>query len=297
MKTTQYYPLSGNAKWILWKLEEVNGRMSKVPYSAKYNGKASTTDSSSWADFQTALALLHNTTKFEGIGFVFSAADGLVFIDIDHCIENGVISETGRDIISHFKSSYIELSQSGTGIHIITKGIIPKALKNSQEGIEMYCNARYCAITGKALSPTEPHEEQSAVDYVYERYRKKEPVAKVIHRTIVPTLEETEIIRKASRDPKFSALYNGAWEQHFSSQSEADLSLCNYLAFWCECDTALMDSIFKTSGLYRDKWDRPDYKARTLDTAVLNCQETYSEYVLRRKKEEHDELFKQYCQN
>ena len=131
ISTIKYYPLTGSENWILWKLEPVNGRLSKIPYSARYNGKASTADRSSWTDFRRAKALLDSSTAFNGLGFVFSKEDGFVFIDIDHCIEDGEISETGRDILSHFQNSYIEVSQSGAGIHIISRGTIPKAMKRA----------------------------------------------------------------------------------------------------------------------------------------------------------------------
>lgn len=39
-------------------------------------------------------------------------------------------------------------TQSGKGIHIFVKGTIPKNLNLSSQGIEMYKNNRYIAVTG-----------------------------------------------------------------------------------------------------------------------------------------------------
>ncbi len=40
---------------------------------------------------------------------------------------------------------------------------------------------------------------------------------------------------------------------HYTSQSEADLALCNFLAFWTGGDAARIDRLFRRSGLYRPK--------------------------------------------
>ena len=67
----------------------------------------------------------------------------------------------------------------------------------------------------------------------------------------------------------------------YSSQSEADLALCNDLAFWCRRDATLMDGIFRLSGLMRDKWDRRQsgstYGALTIQKAISSCRNVYGD--------------------
>lgn len=67
----------------------------------------------------------------------------------------------------------------------------------------------------------------------------------------------------------------------YNSQSEADLALCNDLAFWCRCDTAMMDGVFRLSGLMRDKWDRRQsgstYGALTIQKAISSCRNVYGD--------------------
>ena len=41
----------------------------------------------------------------------------------------------------------------------------------------------------------------------------------------------------------------------YPSQSEADLALCNKLAFWCGNNPEQIDRLFCQSKLYRKKWD------------------------------------------
>jgi hypothetical protein len=47
------------------------------------------------------------------------------------------------------------------------------------------------------------------------------------------------------------------------------------LAFWCGGDTEQMDRLFRKSGLMRDKWERDDYRASTLNRAVNSCTSFY----------------------
>jgi len=49
-------------------------------------------------------------------------------------------------------------------------------------------------------------------------------------------------------------LWNGM-DSRYPSQSEADMGLCFYLAFWTGGDPERMDRLFRDSGLMRGKWD------------------------------------------
>jgi primase-polymerase (primpol)-like protein len=55
-----------------------------------------------------------------------------------------------------------------------------------------------------------------------------------------------------------SSLWSGR-DSRYPSQSEADMGLCFYLAFWTGGDPDRMDRLFRDSGLMRDKWDRRHY--------------------------------------
>jgi len=55
--------------------------------------------------------------------------------------------------------------------------------------------------------------------------------------------------------------------------------LCGILAFWCGRDTGQMDRLFRQSGLYREKWDRPQtgstYGWITVEKAAAETQNVY----------------------
>jgi hypothetical protein len=43
------------------------------------------------------------------------------------------------------------------------------------------------------------------------------------------------------------------------------------LAFWTQGDTARIDKLFRQSGLMREKWERDDYRKRTIQKAIANA--------------------------
>lgn len=99
---------------------------------------------------------------------------------------------------------------------------------------------------------------------------------------VTPSFSEHELIEKmlnSANGDKFAALYSGDFSG-YPSQSEADMAFCSILAFWCSGDTALMDNIYRSSGLMREKWDRKQngstYGAITLAKAISQCSNFYN---------------------
>ena len=294
MSNKPYFParLKALPVWILWKLEpNEKGVMTKVPYSAKYDGRAKANDPSTWATFDQVIEKLNSHPgEYNGIGIELPDNGKIVFIDIDHCIdENGELDERAIDILDAFGgNTFAEYSQSGKGIHIIALGEVPKSFNNRDLGVEVYGNKHFCAMTGNALYSCDLGECQPAIDYVFEKYRKQEkPKNERLVSSSGLRMTDDHIIKKASAASlRFRDLYAGHWEGLYQSQSEADLALCNILAFWADGDEDTIDRIFRTSGLYRKKWDREDYRRETIRNACENTTETISGYVSRMREEE-----------
>lgn len=296
--TNKHYPntLKELPIWALWRLEAgAKGRPTKVPYSPIYEGRASSVNPDSWGTFEQALHKLNSRPDYyNGISLIISKQYGLIFIDIDHCVDrDGVLNETATDIVGAFDAQFMEFSQSGTGIHIITKGQIPKSFKNSKNGVEMYNDKRFCALTGDVLIKGEPSQEQSVIDVLYQKYKTPEKAKKrVISKNRALRNDDKWIIDHASKRGKFSDLYQGDWTGLYGSQSEADLALCLILAFWTDCNTDQIDRIFRSSGLFREKWERQDYRDATIESAILQCEDTLSEYIRRKEIEGGDRFDK-----
>ena len=78
-------------------------------------------------------------------------------------------------------------------------------------------------------------------------------------------LDDETVLERAMESKSgtvIEALYDGRSElwsgrdSRYPSQSEADMGLCFYLAFWTGGDPERMDRLFRDSGLMRGKWDK-----------------------------------------
>jgi putative DNA primase/helicase len=63
-------------------------------------------------------------------------------------------------------------------------------------------------------------------------------------------------------------LFEGDTSAYEGDDSRADLALCAHLAFWTGNDRSRIDTLFRASGLYREKWEREDYREGTMTKAT-----------------------------
>ena len=255
-------------QWICWKEMIIDNKPTKVPMSIS-GKKASTTDPSTWSSYGEALSHNASNVKVDGIGFVFTVNDPFCGIDLDKCRnpDTGEIEGWAQTIIQSF-DSYTEVSPSGGGIHIIVAGRKHGA-KSRKEHIEIYDTVRYFTVTENILNgANEVKDCQKQLDVLYDNLFPHPPPRKPI---VEISLDDSALIEKAKNaknGAKFTELWNGDISG-YDSQSEADLALCSLLAFWADGDRDRIDMLFRQSGLYREKWDREDYRQNTIDT-VLN---------------------------
>jgi hypothetical protein len=90
-------------------------------------------------------------------------------------------------------------------------------------------------------------------------------------------LSDEEVIALAAgarNSAKFEALWAGD-TSGYASPSEADQALVSFLAFYTQ-DEGQLDSLYRSSGLCREKWiNRPDYRRRTIQRALSNLSDIY----------------------
>ena len=242
-------------QWVCFKLEynEKKGKHDKIPKDPKtgYNAKAN--DPATWSDFQTAVKAV-SKYGFDGIGIEF--ANGIFGVDLDNVVKDGKLTPEAQDIIKTL-DSYTEYSPSGTGVHILCKGTIPP--KDRRKGnIEMYSEGRFFTVTGNVLGEVKEVQERTAqAAAVHAKYLKREE-PKPTNQPPDLNLSDSELISKAMSAKNghiFRALWNGDISG-YPSQSEADLALCNLLAYWTNGNAYRMDVLFRQSGLYREgKWN------------------------------------------
>ncbi|MDG5112766.1 phage/plasmid primase, P4 family [Companilactobacillus pabuli] len=278
-------------QWGLFKLKWVpeRKRNTKIPFSAIDGDNAKSNDPNTWTTFNHAIEELKlNSKDFDGLSFFF--ANGYAGIDVDH-VESDIMRYRQGDyednIVSEFMNvtrSYTEVSQSGTGIHIIFKGEIPGA-RRRKNNIEMYDEGRFFALTGKNLGSNKTINKAD-ISVLYDKYladKKVVPIRNASTSLEPNNLSEFEIIKQAIESKSgenFKALMYGGWEKIYGSHSEADLALANYLAFWTGKDFGKMDAIFRQSTLYRHKWDekrgKTTYGVATLNKAINDTNNVFT---------------------
>jgi primase-polymerase (primpol)-like protein len=223
--------------------------------------------------------------RSDGIGFVFTADDPFVGVDLDDCRDPDTKEiEAWADEIVAELSSYTEVSPSGTGFKVFLRGRLPGG-GNRKDKVELYDRGRYFAVTGHQEAGTvesSPQERQVELNELHARLFDKPDSG-----TQIPSpassgaadLSDDEIIRRAkgaANGAKFDALWAGDISA-YPSQSEADLALLSLLAFWTGPDPDRMDRLFRQSGLHRPKWEeREDYRRGQIDTALKGRKEFYT---------------------
>ena len=279
-------------RWCVWKKHD-DGR--KIPYTVLEGrywstgqwGKSDTP--STWAPFDEALCCYMNA-KGNLDGLSFALGDGYCGFDFDDVVGNGQTHPQALSWLAKL-AGYEEPSQSLTGIKCIVKGKIDKAFLGTAEtgrqfkGIpapgmatEVYDKRRFFFLTG--FGSGQPHPNQTAIDAICNELQalkdSKQPKSKPKlkprqNETPIGTrLNNDQVIEKARNSKngdKFDRLWSGEIGS-YDSHSEADMALTSILMFWCQNDVLQVEQLFAESGLAkRDKWDREDYRVRTLAKA------------------------------
>lgn len=134
--------LTSRPRWVRHK--------EKVPL--RTDGRfASVNDPSSWSDF----AAVSSSRTGDGIGFVLTAGDGIVVVDLDHAVEDGRVLPWAQAIVDRLPSTYMERGRSGTGLHLWFRGAVPagRRIRRGELAFEVYSDRRYM-IVGDRVSGT-----------------------------------------------------------------------------------------------------------------------------------------------
>lgn len=271
-------------QWVCWAKEERNGEITKIPYSPR-GGMAKTSDPETWGSFEQA-AKYAGDYGMAGVGFVFSSEDPFTGIDLDKCRdpESGELEEWAREIIEEI-GSYAECSPSGTGVHVILRGKLPPGRRGFGDGHGFYDERRFFTVTGELLesSPEGIFERQAELEGLHRRLFPPEENGEGGSTTngnisaAGPSLSDEELVwraKSAENGGEFARLWAGEISG-YTSHSEADLALCSRLAFYTGPDPERIGALLEQSGLYRDKWERKDYRERTISKALAGRTEFY----------------------
>jgi hypothetical protein len=263
----------------------------KIPYIGDVNclnplKAASVSDPSTWRTAYSVLAAIQadTTGTLVGIGFVLHG-DGTVCIDLDHCVdENGNISPEAKRILDRFPNTYAEYSLSGRGIHIWlrTSKPLPEDGRRTN-GIEIYQNKRYIAITMDIL-PNRPQHMEDYTDELhalyhelfsddddYETIQLSEEELRSLANTEPgePDEDDEKLIARFLRKPENEIVWRGDKLPHHPSPSHADCSLAYRLMFYTNGDIDRVKRLFLKSKR-ANRWkirNRPDLVDRAVNAA------------------------------
>jgi hypothetical protein len=272
-------------QWCVYKLEVVKGKKKKTKVPYQTTGKrASSTKPNTWASFKAALAAYQDFDGYNGICFMLSEESGIVFIDLDDCIKNGIIEPWALEIVKRF-NSYTERSQSGEGLHILIKGTKPgvkcRRKKSKYPDVEIYSRFRQCCLTGDVIDGHGSIEaRQDELNELYrEIFGEETRQAKAVKPTYTE-ISDASLINKMVQSKNgnaIKALWDGSTLGYNGDESAADQALMNHLAFWTGGNEAQMERMFSSSSRgSRDKWrNRADYRDRTTKKAISDAREFY----------------------
>jgi putative DNA primase/helicase len=282
--------LRQRGQWVLWRREWRRDKSTKVPYTPG-DQHASSTDPDTWSSFDRVLKSLSSGVH-DGIGYVFAAEDPYAGVDLDHCrnCESGVVDAWASAILRRL-DSWAHWSPSGEGAHIIVQASLPgtgRKTTHATGAVEMYDRGRYFTINDHQV-PGTPCSIESRGQELLALYAEVYPPQPNLahsgqHAAVRPNdLDDQRLLELAfgaRNGTAVAALWNGQ-ASGYCSASEADLALCNHLAFWTGRDSARIDRLFRLSGLWRPKWDERrgelTYGQRTIDVAIAGSMRCFGD--------------------
>ena len=147
-----YRQLANHRGFVVYRTTKLpNGKLDKIPVDPVTGYNSDAQNPSTWMLPDVALACAAAFGAGYGVGLVIYEGSGLFCVDIDHCIEGGVLSEHARGIVARFPGAFTEVSISGTGLHIfgLHTGVMPPhKSKNTPWRTELYTQRRFIALSG-----------------------------------------------------------------------------------------------------------------------------------------------------
>ena len=277
------------------------GKTDKIPCGTT-GSACDAHNTANWMDAVTASAAAQALGL--GVGFVLTSGDPFFCLDIDGCRETNGWSAAALSLVERFPGAAVEVSQSGNGLHIWGRYDGPEpahSCRNAQLGAELYTSRRFIALgrpdaTGDASTVCTSALAAVIAEFFPPATSASPAPAPVAVSTADPVDDEALIARMLAAPQSASAAFGGKltfaqlWEADADAlarafpdtggtraydASRADAALAKHLAFWCAKDAAQMERLMRASGLMRDKYDRPDYLARTIAGVIAMQGDVY----------------------
>ncbi len=218
----------------------------KVPLRVWDGLPASPTNASDWCDYESARAFVQQFPQY-GLGFVLTEADPFTVIDLDtykiDLNDKLTPDEKTRLKLAHSQvferfNTYTELSPSGGGAHIWCVGVV-ESRKFDAQYMEVYSKERYMTVTFNHVHGSDIAERQDLLNDLINYIDEAQPrrINAGANVDLAQTLTDDQVCERAasaSNGELFKALYRGEWQGKYPTQSEADLTFCNIVAFFTD---------------------------------------------------------------
>jgi len=254
-----------------------------IPYASATNQKANSSDPQTWANFTHVTQYCDAYPEF--LPAIALRGSDLCIIDLDDVrSDSGEIEPWAQAIVDELES-YTEVSRSGHGLHVVCRGKKPGRLCKCDQ-FEMYDgeDSKFITLTGNTLEGLSTIRAASGegLSALYEKHLKKQsPTAHMQKKS--PLLLDAQILDLCSKEKyreKFEKLFlKGDLSDYNNDDSSADLALVSILAFFTQ-DPVQIFRLFQQSSLYKTherqrKWEREDYRTRTIEKAILGRKDCY----------------------
>lgn len=233
--------LKARRQWVVWRVEHVNGKLTKVPYTPNTTRHARTDDPSTFRSFDECVATVR-AGQWDGVGFVFTRDDPYCFIDLDapkdangHHYQDPQLWERQNELYK-LADSYSETSPSGHGLHIIVRGALPEGKGRKRDHIEIYSEGRFATFTGKVVNAGPIQPQQELCERVWHSLISDSATTDADVDMSRPATADDQVIYErashAANGDKFIRLWNGDVTDYGGDTSSADMALCELLAFY-----------------------------------------------------------------
>ncbi len=266
--------LRPHPQWVTWRWVWRDDDWAKVPHTPSTGRWAKSNDLTTCGTFEEAVGA-YTSGGWDGVGFVLHPDNHIVGVDLDHCVaEDGTVSEAA-DQIRRYLDSYTEYSPSGTGLRILCGGT-KEGRRCKHRWTECYNNVRFVTLTGhreKVWRGDIVHRHERVNKFCKAAFPDDKP-SKAANKPVPAVMRPADFIPHADDEAVLTActrLFPGFWPlmwgECVEDHSKADLSLCCMLATATR-DEEQIDRVFRTSQLYREKWERDDYRERTIEKSL-----------------------------
>lgn len=256
------------------------------PIDVRTGRGAKCNDPSTWTDFDAVAAYCAKHTGYLP-AFAFSEQDSYVGIDLDDKLDRPAAELDKTEIwdwVLKNTTGYAEVSRSGRGVHVVTKGNFDlpngRGVQKWGTSVEIFKHGHFMTFTGAVIKDQVLQNCFAKLLTLVKKLEHRYPSAKATRGELLPApagvpkaiaAEEPDnvVVESALADPmtgeRFRTLHEGDWTECYDSQSEADFAYVGML--WnASGDVAQVTRLWMDCQLAeRKKGQRADYIAGMLD--------------------------------